>query len=87
MTVLFVGMTAPKQEKWVFQNRERIPADIVCSIGAVFDFYAGTGKRPPAWMVRSKLEWLGRLISSPKKIWKRVFLSGPRFFISVLKLK
>ena len=87
MTVLFVGMTAPKQEKWVFQNRERIPADIVCSIGAVFDFYAGTGKRPPAWMVRSKLEWLGRLISCPKKIWKRVFLSGPRFFISVLKLK
>jgi N-acetylglucosaminyldiphosphoundecaprenol N-acetyl-beta-D-mannosaminyltransferase len=85
-TVLFVGMTAPKQEKWVHKNKENIHADIICSIGAVFDFYAGTVKRPPDWMIRLKLEWLGRLLSNPKKMWKRVFLSGPRFILSILQL-
>ena len=81
--VLFVGMTAPKQEKWVFQHKEALRAGIICSIGAVFDFYAGTAKRPPDWMIRHRLEWLGRLIANPGKIWRRVFISGPRFFISL----
>ena len=86
ITTLFVGMTAPKQEKWVLQHKDQLPAGIVCSIGAVFDFYAGTVKRPPAWMIRMKLEWLGRLTSNPKRIWKRVFLSTPKFILSILKL-
>lgn len=81
--VLFVGMTAPKQEKWVFQHKESLRAGIICSIGAVFDFYAGTAKRPPDWMIRHRLEWLGRLIAHPGKIWRRVFISGPRFLISL----
>jgi N-acetylglucosaminyldiphosphoundecaprenol N-acetyl-beta-D-mannosaminyltransferase len=84
LNVLFVGMTAPKQEKWVFQNQEKIRADIICSIGAVFDFYAGTAERPHGWMIRLRLEWLGRLLTDPKKIWKRVFLSGPRFIFSIV---
>ena len=86
LDVVFVGMTAPKQEKWVLQHKDQLPAGIVCSIGAVFDFYAGTVKRPPAWMIRMKLEWLGRLTSNPKRIWKRVFLSTPKFILSILKL-
>jgi N-acetylglucosaminyldiphosphoundecaprenol N-acetyl-beta-D-mannosaminyltransferase len=84
LTTLFVGMTAPKQEKWVHKNKANIHVDIICSIGAVFDFYAGTVKRPPDWMVMMKLEWLGRLLSNPKKMWRRVFVSGPRFFLSIL---
>jgi len=83
LDVLFVGMTAPKQEKWVFQHKDELRAGIICSIGAVFDFYAGTAKRPPDWMIRHRLEWLGRLITHPGKIWRRVLISGPRFLVSI----
>jgi len=51
--VVFVGMTAPKQEKWAYQNKERLDTNIIASIGAVFDFYAGTVKRAPKWMQHS----------------------------------
>ncbi len=59
--VLFVGMTAPKQEKWVHENRHLINAPVICSIGAVFDFYAGTVKRPGKFWISIGLEWLPRL--------------------------
>ena len=85
--VLFVGMTAPKQEKWVNENRDKIDASTVCSIGAVFDFYAGTTFRPPNWMIKSHLEWLGRLLNEPKRMWRRYLLSTPVFFIDVIKSK
>ena len=77
--VLWVGMTAPKQEKWVFRNRRRIAPRAIGSIGAVFDFYAGTHKRAPEWMVRSGLEWLHRLFINPKRMWRRTFVSVPIF--------
>lgn len=85
--VLFVGMTAPKQEKWVHDNKERLNAGVICSIGAVFDFYAGTTERPANWVIKLKLEWLGRLIKEPKRMWRRYLLSTPVFFIDVFKWK
>lgn len=85
--VLFVGMTAPKQEKWVNSNKDNLDAGIICSIGAVFDFYAGTLKRPPKWMINLKLEWLGRLLKEPKRMWKRYLLSTPVFFVDVFRYK
>jgi len=85
--VLFVGMTAPKQEKWVHTNKYRINADVICSIGAVFDFYAGTTERPAQWIINLKLEWLGRLLKEPKRMWRRYLLSTPVFFIDVFKEK
>lgn len=85
--VLFVGMTAPKQEKWVMSNSEAIRAKLICSIGAVFDFYAGTNSRPPRWMIRAKLEWLGRLLKEPKRMWRRYLLSTPVFLIDVVGSK
>jgi N-acetylglucosaminyldiphosphoundecaprenol N-acetyl-beta-D-mannosaminyltransferase len=54
--VLFMGMTAPKQEKWVYQNRHLINSPVICSIGAVFDFYAGTVKRPGKFWISIGLE-------------------------------
>ena len=69
--VLFVGMTAPKQELWISQNRNQISAMVTCGIGAVFDFYAGTKQRPAQWMINCGLEWFGRLLSEPKRMWKR----------------
>jgi N-acetylglucosaminyldiphosphoundecaprenol N-acetyl-beta-D-mannosaminyltransferase len=85
--VLWVGMTAPKQEKWIFKNRDKLTVPFTAAIGAVFDFYAGTVKRPsPLWQKRG-LEWLGRLIQEPRRLWRRNFISMPIFLYWVLKEK
>ena len=84
--VLFVGMTAPKQEKWVEQYRHQLEGvRIVANIGAVFDFYAGTVRRAPQWAIRLKLEWLVRLVKEPRRMWKRNFKSTPRFLMWVYR--
>lgn len=85
--VLFIGMTAPKQEKWAFEHLELINAHVICSIGAVFDFYAGKVNRPgPVW-IKLGLEWLGRLVKEPKRLWKRYLYYGPIFIFSIVKEK
>lgn len=83
--VLWVGMTALKQEKWVCQNRDRLKVKLVGAIGAVFDFYAGTRKRSPAWALRTGLEWLPRLLREPRRLWRRTFVSAPVFFWLVVR--
>jgi N-acetylglucosaminyldiphosphoundecaprenol N-acetyl-beta-D-mannosaminyltransferase len=77
--VLWVGMTAPKQEKWVYSNAPQLHVPVVGSIGAVFDFFAGTYPRAPQWMISGGLEWLFRFIKEPKRMWKRAFVSNPQF--------
>ncbi|MGB5944044.1 MAG: WecB/TagA/CpsF family glycosyltransferase [Leeuwenhoekiella sp.] len=74
--VLFVGMTAPKQEKWAAANKENLNANVICAIGAVFDFYAGTVERPSEFWVDNGMEWLGRFFSEPKRLWKRYLYFG-----------
>ena len=84
--VLFVSMTAPKQEKWVEKWRGLLKGvKVVASIGAVFDFYAGTVRRAPNWMIKLKLEWLFRLLKEPRRMWERNFVSTPRFLKWVKK--
>ncbi|MDI6049232.1 WecB/TagA/CpsF family glycosyltransferase [Flavobacterium sp. XS2P24] len=85
--VLFVGMTAPKQEKWVFQHKAELDAKIICSIGAVFDFYAGTVKRPNQMWINLRLEWFIRLCNEPKRMWKRYLYYGPLFVKSIILQK
>ena len=85
--VLFVGLTAPKQEKWAFENFKKLNANHVCCIGAVFDFYAGTYKRAPKWMVRIGMEWFYRLLSNPKRMWRRYLIGNTKFIVTVLKEK
>lgn len=75
--VLFIGMTAPKQECWAYEHFQQLNATHVCSIGAVFDFYAGTVSRPPQLMINLGLEWLGRLLKEPKRMWHRYLVSSP----------
>ncbi len=84
--ILFVGMTAPKQEKWVNQNKDLINANVICSIGAVFDFVAETKKRAPQWMIQLKMEWLYRAFSS-WRLTKRYMYSNPLFIWEIIKLK
>jgi N-acetylglucosaminyldiphosphoundecaprenol N-acetyl-beta-D-mannosaminyltransferase len=84
--ILFVGMTAPKQEKWVFQNKDCINANIICSIGAVFDFIAETKRRAPHWVIQIKMEWLYRSFTA-WRLTKRYLYSTPLFLIEIYKLK
>ncbi|MHA6249632.1 WecB/TagA/CpsF family glycosyltransferase [Pontibacter sp. CAU 1760] len=85
--VLFIGMTAPKQEKWAHAHKALLDANIICSIGAVFDFYAGTVKRPGKFWINSNLEWLGRLFNEPRRMWKRYIYYGFVFGYYLLKEK
>ena len=85
--VLWVGMTAPKQEKWIHENRHKLQVPLSGAIGAVFDFYAGTVPRSPEWACRMGLEWLPRLIREPRRLFKRNFISSPLFLFMVFKEK
>ena len=82
--ILWVGMTAPKQEKWIYENRERLQAKFVGAIGAVFDFFAGTKKRSNSWFQDCGLEWLPRLVREPRRLWRRNLVSSPMFFARVI---
>lgn len=77
--VLFIGMTAPKQEKWAFSHKDFLNAKTICSIGAVFDFYAGTTERPGKFWIDMGLEWFIRMVNEPKRMWKRYLYYGPLF--------
>ena len=86
--LLWIGMTAPKQEKWTYQHWNEL--NIHChvgTIGAVFDFYAGTAKRAPQWWQDHSLEWLYRLLKEPKRMWRRYVLGNPLFIFNVVKEK
>lgn len=85
--ILFIGMTAPKQEKWAFQNKDLLNVEIVCCIGAVFDFYAGKVNRAPNWIINLGLEWLFRFFKEPRRLWKRYLINNTRFVFYVLKEK
>ena len=86
--LLWIGMTAPKQEKWTYQHWKEL--DIHChvgTIGAVFDFYAGTVKRAPLWWQKHSMEWLYRLLFEPKRMWRRYVIGIPLFLWNILKEK
>jgi len=83
--VLWVGMTAPKQETWIEAHRGALRVPVIGAIGAVFDFYAGTRKRAPQWVCDLGLEWLPRLLREPGRLWRRNVISTPVFLARVLK--
>lgn len=85
--VLFVGMTAPKQEKWVFNFKDHLDANIICSIGAVFDFYAENVKRPHRFWIKIGLEWFPRFIKEPRRLAERNLVSTPKFILEMLSQK
>lgn len=84
--LLWIGMTAPKQEKWTYSHWEEL--NIHChvgTVGAVFDFFAGTYQRAPQWWQDHSLEWLYRLIKEPKRMWRRYVLGNPLFLYNIAK--
>uniref|UniRef100_UPI0040278A6B WecB/TagA/CpsF family glycosyltransferase n=1 Tax=Segatella hominis TaxID=2518605 RepID=UPI0040278A6B len=85
--LLWIGMTAPKQEKWTYSHWNEL--NIHChvgTIGAVFDFFAGTVERAPMWWQRHGLEWLYRLLKEPKRMWRR-YIIGNALFLWNITLK
>jgi N-acetylglucosaminyldiphosphoundecaprenol N-acetyl-beta-D-mannosaminyltransferase len=85
--VLWVGLTAPKQEKWVYRCRNRLDVAFAGPIGAAFDFYAGNIKRAGPVLQGLGLEWLPRLVQEPRRLWRRSFVSAPSFFIRSLRYR
>jgi N-acetylglucosaminyldiphosphoundecaprenol N-acetyl-beta-D-mannosaminyltransferase len=85
--VLFVGMTAPKQEKWLHAHKDSLNFQIASCVGAVFDFYAGTVQRSSQFWVDLHLEWLPRLLKEPRRLWKRNFVSTPLFLVDMIIYK
>lgn len=86
--LLWIGMTAPKQEKWTYMHWNKL--NIHChvgTIGAVFDFFAGTVKRAPLWWQEHGLEWLYRLIKEPGRMWRRYIIGNILFLWNIVKEK
>jgi N-acetylglucosaminyldiphosphoundecaprenol N-acetyl-beta-D-mannosaminyltransferase len=85
--VLWVGMTAPKQEKWIDQHRGQLDVKFIGAVGAVFDFYVGNVKRSHPFFQKIGLEWLPRLLQEPRRLFKRNFVSSPLFLVRVFSQK
>lgn len=84
--LLWIGMTAPKQEKWVYSHWNELDIRCHCgTIGAVFDFFAGTSRRAPLWWQRHSLEWLYRLLKEPRRMWRRYIIGNALFIWNVCR--
>ena len=83
--VLWIGLTAPKQEKWLFEQRAHLKVNFAAPIGAAFDFFVGNINRAgPVWQ-NMGLEWLPRLLQEPRRLWRRSLLSAPRFLVRTIR--
>jgi N-acetylglucosaminyldiphosphoundecaprenol N-acetyl-beta-D-mannosaminyltransferase len=77
--IIWVGLSTPKQERWMYEHRSRLDVPMMAGVGAAFDFIAGTAKQAPEWMRENGLEWLFRLTHEPRRLWRRYLGLGPRF--------
>ncbi len=83
--ILWVGMTAPKQEKWIYENLGRLNVRVAIGIGAVFDYVSAKVKRAPEGMQKCGLEWFWRLLQEPRRLWKRYLVGNTLFILLVLR--
>jgi len=83
--IVLVGMGMPIQENWILQNADRLSAKVVWSLGAFMDYYADVKPLPPRWMGRLGLEWFYRLLSEPKRLWRRYILEPWYILFLVMK--
>jgi N-acetylglucosaminyldiphosphoundecaprenol N-acetyl-beta-D-mannosaminyltransferase len=81
--IVWVGLSTPKQERWMHAHVGRLNAQVLIGVGAAFDFHAGLKKQAPRWMQRSGLEWLFRLLTEPRRLWRRYLVNNPWFLWSV----
>lgn len=85
--ILFVGLGAPKQEKWIYRYKDEYRVPVSVGVGGTFEFFSGMVKRAPKWMRRAGLEWFWRLMVEPRRLWKRYLVDDMKFFWLALKEK
>lgn len=83
--IVWVGLSTPKQEYWMAQHVERLETPVLIGVGAAFDFHAGLKRQAPRWMQHSGLEWLFRLGTEPRRLWKRYLRNNPAFVCLALE--
>lgn len=77
--VLWVGLSTPKQERWMYEHRNTLKVPVMLGVGAAFDLNTGRLKQAPAWMRENGLEWLFRLCAEPRRLWQRYVVNGSKF--------
>ena len=82
--IVWVGLSTPKQERWMYEHVGRLRAPVVIGVGAAFDFHAGLKRQAPRWMQRSGLEWFFRLVTEPRRLWRRYLINNPLFVWNIL---
>jgi len=82
--IVWVGLGSPKQERWMAEHIDRLTAPVLIGVGAAFDFHTGRKPQAPRWMQRSGLEWLFRLLTEPRRLWRRYLINNPLFVALVL---
>ena len=82
--IVWVGLGAPKQERWMHDHRSALQAPVIVGVGAAFDFHSGVKPQAPPWMQRSGLEWVFRLMTEPRRLWRRYLVNNPLFVWRVL---
>jgi len=83
--LVWVGLSTPKQERWMAAHVGRLTAPVLLGVGAAFDIHAGTLSQAPPWMQRSGLEWAYRLYREPRRLWRRYFSNNPRFVLGIIR--
>ena len=81
--IVWVGLSTPKQERWMASHMGRVDAPALFGVGAAFDIHAGNLRQAPRWMQQSGLEWLFRLASEPRRLWRRYAVNNPRFVLAI----
>ena len=81
--MMWVGLSTPKQERFMAEHLDRLEVTLMAGVGAAFDFHAGRLRQAPRWMRRSGLEWLFRLGCEPRRLWKRYLKNNPLFVFRV----
>jgi N-acetylglucosaminyldiphosphoundecaprenol N-acetyl-beta-D-mannosaminyltransferase len=81
--IVWVGLSTPKQERWMAAHRAVLQASVLIGVGAAFDFHAGTLRQAPRFMQRSGLEWAFRLAMEPRRLWRRYLRNNPQFLLEI----
>lgn len=85
--ILWVSLTAPKQDYWIYDNFSRLNCKVVVGVGGAFEVTAGLIDRAPRWMQQAGGEWLYRLLKEPKRLWRRYLLEAPRILPMLIRQK
>jgi N-acetylglucosaminyldiphosphoundecaprenol N-acetyl-beta-D-mannosaminyltransferase len=83
--ILWLGVSTPKQDKWIYSFKDKLHTKVAIAVGAAFDFHSGRVKRAPVWVQNIGFEWFHRFLQDPKRLWKRYLIGNIRFLIIIFK--